>query len=246
MSSVNTIDYNSFYSTIFGNSSSSSNSMGLGGQLADYASIRNGSYAKLLKAHYAKQEKEKSGVSDEEKAATNKAYSTVKSSAEDIKSSLSALDSASLYEKGSYTVTSASGEKSESEYNYDAIYDKLSSFVDNYNSLINSSASENAGSTHHLALNLASSTARNSNLLAKVGISSDTEGKLSIDRDKLNSADVSTVKTLFSGSGSYGDSVSSRASMMMSIANNKLGSGTYNNKATAASAATESIYSSTV
>ncbi len=250
MSAINgsSMDYSSFYSNLFGGSSNSSNSLGLGGMLTDYASIRNGSYTKLLKAHYAKQEQEKTGATDEEKKEVNKAYSSVKSAAQNLSDAADALSANSLYQKGSYQVTDSKGEKTDSDYNYDAIYDKLNSFVDSYNSLLNAAGSEKAASTNHLALNMASSTTRNSNLLSKIGVTQDKDGKLSIDRDKFNKSDINTIKTLFQGSGGYGDSVSNRADMMASIATNKIGSNsTYNSKAAKDAASLDSsLFSSTV
>ncbi len=246
MSSVS-FDSTSFYSSLFGTSSSSStNSLGLSGMLSDYASIRNGSYSKLLKAHYAKQEAESSGSTDEEKEATKKAYSAVKSAADSVSSALSSLQSSSLYQKGEYQVTSSSGEKTDSEYDYDAVYEKLSAFVEGYNSLLNSAGSENATSTNHLALNMASSTSVNMNLLSSIGISQDEDGQLSIDRDKFNESDLNVVKNLFQTNGGYGDSVGNRASMMASIATNKLGTGNYTSSGTSASSYLDSVYSSTV
>ena len=64
MSGINSFsDYSSKYnsnidySVLFGTASNSS--VGTANYLSDYASIRNGSYKKLMKAYYAKQDTEK-------------------------------------------------------------------------------------------------------------------------------------------------------------------------------------------
>ena len=68
---------NTDYSALFGNLSTSAQTSSTSGfSLLDYASIKNGSYAKLLKAYYAKDSTEKTAeekkdiVSDLEKIAS--------------------------------------------------------------------------------------------------------------------------------------------------------------------------------
>ena len=55
---TNKYNSNVDYSALFGGTSNSS-SLGGTNILSDYASIKNGSYGKLLKAYYAKQDAEK-------------------------------------------------------------------------------------------------------------------------------------------------------------------------------------------
>ena len=225
MSSINSISSND-YSSLFSNLSSSSSkesSSAFGGStiLGDYASIKNGSYSKLLKAYYKKQNTQESA---EKTATANKAYSTVNSDAASLKKAADALDDNSLYAEGSYSVTDSKGEKTDSKYNYDAIYKKLSAFVDSYNELVKSGASEEASAANRTTLNLVRATSSNSGLLEDIGITTDKDGKMSIDRDKFNSANISTVRTLFQGGGSYGSTAANKASLIGSIASNKTSS----------------------
>ena len=82
--------------------------------------------------------------------------------------------------------------------------------------------------------------------LEDIGVTADSDGKLSIDRDKFNQARITTIKSLFQGSGSYGDVTSSRASMMNSIASNKLGTSTYSSSGKKSSDTLDTLYSATV
>jgi len=211
----------SWFNTGTSKSSSSSGLDAIYSNLTDNSLIRNGTYGKLMKAYYGKSDS-KSSISEEEAEESSAAYSKVKSGADSLKSAASALDDADLYKKGSYTVTSSDGSKKESEYDYDKIYDKLNDFVKSYNSTLSSAGSEEASKANKTALNMVSATAANSDLLKKIGITSDSDGKLSIDRDKLNSADVSTIKSLFSNTGSYGSTIVNKAEVISKTAETEL------------------------
>ena len=50
--------------------------------------------------------------------------------------------------------------------------------------------------------------------LAKIGITMKNDGTLSLDKDAFMKADMSTVKSLFQGNGSYGYRVSAQSSMI--------------------------------
>ncbi|MCR4944405.1 MAG: flagellar filament capping protein FliD [Clostridium sp.] len=251
MSSVNSIfsnDYSYLLNSSQSNrsySTSSADTTGIIGMLGNYSSIKNGSYGKLLKAYYAQQSSEKSSKTLSEES--QKAYSLVKNNASDLKNAATALSSDSLYKKGEYTVTDSKGNKTDSEYDYDTIYKNLSNFVDSYNSLLGAAASEKATATNNLALRMVATSATNVFMLDDIGVTADSDGKLSIDRDKFNQASITTIKSLFQGSGSYGDVTSSRASMMYSIATNKLGSSnTYNSGGKNSSDVLSSLYSASV
>ena len=58
--------------------------------------------------------------------------------------------------------------------------------------------------------------------LDEIGITINTDNTLSIDKDTFMKADMEKVKGLFSGSGSYGYSVSAKASMIDYQAHNEV------------------------
>ncbi len=241
MSSINT-DYSALFSSLSASSTSSSNSGSLESLYGDYASIKNGSYGKLLKAYYAKQDKEAAAEEADENKTT---YTRVKSSASSLASAADALTDSSLYAKGSYKVTKADGSTEDSDYDMDTIYEKVSSFVDSYNSAISAGSALDSGSVSTRTLSMVSFTTKNSNLLKSIGITQSSEGKLSVDEDKFKNADINTIKSLFSGSGSYADTVANKANVISSLAANKLSTySSYNSSGSYDSSTVSSLYNS--
>lgn len=229
---------NSDYSSLFSSLSASSGTQGYGSSLeslyGDYSSIKNGSYGKLLKAYYAKQEKTyKADEADDNKGV----YTRVKSGASTLAKDADALTSSSLYTKGSFKVTKKDGTTEDSDYDMDSIYEKASAFVKSYNSTINAGSAIDSGAVSTRTLSLVQLTSKNKNLLGSVGISLSSDGNLSIDEEKFKSADINSIKSLFSGTGSYADAVANKANVISSLAANKLStysqytsSGSYDNK----------------
>ena len=212
---------NSDYSGLFSSFGVSSNNTGnsLESLYGDYSSIKNGSYGKLLKAYYAKQEKEyRTEEADDNKGV----YSKVKANASTLSKDADALTSSSLYAKGSFKVTKKDGSTEDSDYDMDKIYEKVSSFVKSYNSTVNAGASIDSGAVANRTLSLVQLTSKNKNLLNSVGISISNDGNLSVDEEKFKSADINSIKSLFSGTGSYADAVSNKADVLASLAESKL------------------------
>ncbi|MCR5236222.1 MAG: flagellar filament capping protein FliD [Lachnospiraceae bacterium] len=216
---MSSVDFSGFFGTQNTQSTSLSNMLG------DYASIKNGSYGKLLKAYYKKQETDY--ASSDEAKAENAKFTRLKSYASDLKSAASAINDTSLFAKGDYDVTYADGSKGKSEYNMDKIYEKAKSFVDSYNSAIRSGSSTKDGSKlSDRTLSLVEFTAKNANLLSQIGITASSkegeEGTLSIDEDKFKKASGATMKSLFTGSGSYASVVENKASIIGSMAESQM------------------------
>ncbi len=183
------------------------NSMGMNSFFSDYASIKNGSYGKLMKAYYTENK------SDSVKSMGDKISKKVVSSQEEkviskVQSSTDALkDSAdALLAKGKDSVfESADAEK---------IYNAVSTFANNYNKVMEAVADSGTSSIVSRGQSMGNNTLVNSKALAKVGISVDANNKLSIDKDTFMKADMSKVENLFKGSGSFGYQVSAQASML--------------------------------
>ena len=100
MSGINSLsDYSSKYnsnidySALFGTASNSS--VGTANYLSDYASIRNGSYKKLMKAYYAKQDTEKSTTKQD----TVQKSTLMGSSADSLKVAADKLNDSELFDK---------------------------------------------------------------------------------------------------------------------------------------------------
>lgn len=208
------------YSTLFSSLStkSSSNSMSLD-FLSDYASIKNGSYGKLLNAYYAKDRTGTSASSSTSTAADSASVlSKVESDAEALKKSADSLitkGTKSLFKEIDITTTDESGvSKTSKGYDKDAIYKAVASFVSDYNSLIDSTGKSNTTSITSRTASMENMTNSNKNILSKMGITIGSDNKLSIDEKTFKSADMTSVKSLFNGTGSYAYQVSAQASMI--------------------------------
>lgn len=218
--------------------------------LGDYASIKNGSYAKLMKAYFAKDSSDsvKSLAKDTTKNKTvtseeAKALTKVQSTTDALKEAADALlvkGSKSVFEKKDVTKTDANGvETTSKEYDIEGIYKAVNSFVTGYNQVINAVDAVDVSSITNRASNMVNNSIANLKLLNKIGISINADSTLSLDKDTFMKSDMSKVQALFQGTGSYGYQVSAQASMMNFAADNAASkastytvSGTYNNYST--------------
>lgn len=215
----------------------SSNSMST--FLTDYASIKNGSYLKLMKAYYGGDNNVSSRVSDSTATSKDSAkkLTSVQDAANDLKEAADALNttgSKSVFNKKK--VEKEDGTVAE-EYDVNAIYKKVNQFVTSYNDLLKSTDSVSSDSLNRALKNLISTSKANSSMLRDIGILVHSDGSLTIAEDTFKEADMEKVKSLFSGKNSYGTQISARASMVdyaaqreASKANtyNKYGSYNYN------------------
>lgn len=233
MSSINFSNMGgSDYSALFGSLSTNNNNSAAGTSnlLADYASLKNGSYKKLAKAYYQKTEK---GTSTEQKDEIKKEIKdnkVLQSGADALKETLDKMtDSKSLFNDKIET-TDADGNK-KLDYDYDKIKKSLKSFVEEYNKIIDKGAESDQKAVLRNTLNMTKMTSKNSNLLSRVGISIEEGNKLSFDEEEFKNAPITTLRTLFSGTGSYADSVAVMAKNISNAAayeNNKLSNYTAN------------------
>lgn len=183
--------------------------------LSDYASIKNGSYGKLMKAYYAKDKSDEvSSLAEHKKtssesADTAKTLAKVQSATDDLKESADAL-----------LVT---GEKS--VFKEDAItedtYKAVSSFINDYNGVLSATDDVNSTSILNRTLNLTKATENNADLLASVGITIGKDNTLSIDKETFMKADVATAKSIFQGVGSFAYRASAQASLINFSADNE-------------------------
>lgn len=206
------------------NQSKSTTSVGMGIDLSTYGLIRSGSYGKLLKAYYATGT-DATGVGKAAETTTStskdsaKVIAAVESTADDLAASAKALyttGSKSLFEKKS--VTDSEGKTTE-QYDMDAIYKAVNSFVEDFNSAVSAAGKSNATSIANAGASMVNNAKYNSKLLGEVGIKIDsTTQQMSIDEDTFKKADMTKVKSLFSGNGSFAYSTAVKASMLKSNA----------------------------
>lgn len=192
----------------------------LGINYSDYASIRNGSYRQLLNAYYKSDASDavKSSLSTSTSKDDSKTLASIKSAASDMKESAAALvtsGSKSVFKK--VTTTDDKGVK-KTDYDTDAIYKAVSSFVEDYNALVDAVDKSDTTRILRAGLSMVKNTSANSNLLSQIGITVGTDSKLTVDEEAFKKANMEKVKSLFQGSGSYGYQVQTQAALIESHA----------------------------
>ena len=227
-------DYSILFSSLNSSSSKSSNSL-YGINFADYASIKNGSYGKLLKAYY-----KQNSTSDSTSSATTVSSlsktsvdATVKKELNDIQTySNEVRDSAAaLMEKGSKSVF-----KNE---DMDKVYEAVSALTEDYNTLMEKGQASSSSSVTKSADSMAYMVKGYEDSLNEIGITIGKDNQLSIDKDTFMNADVDKVKSLFNGNSSLSYLISSKETAIGNTAyseSNKstlyTANGTYSNLST--------------
>lgn len=173
-------------------STSSSKSTGVASSLGDYSMIRNGTYKKLLTAYY-----DKNGRSEEV---------TTKEKTEKM-NLVSAKESADSLNKAANDLYATEFTKD----NIDTIRSNIKSFVDAYNSMIDKGSEVDNTRVLRNVLSMTGSTSVNAGLLSDTGITIGDGNKLKFDESKLENVDMSVLKTLFSGRGSFIDRIAQRS-----------------------------------
>ena len=225
MNGIN-LNNSSNISSLFGSLSSNGTSDSL---LSDYASLKNGSYKKLMKAYYKElgssstsdSESLKKTSSSEQTSADKKSIA-IKDAVSSLAESADALTNSSLYTKKTITTKDENGNEVETlDYDRDAIYDAVSTFVTNYNKATSTAADNGSDRVLRQTINMQSATTTNAKMLAKIGITIGKDKTLSVDKETLNKADVATIQSIFGNGGSYGSTISSKASLIYSSASHQ-------------------------
>ena len=210
----------------FGTGSASSSNL-----LADYYSIKNGSYGKLMKSYY-NQLNESTASSTSKSSSTDKTASTnttkatvakdVKSAADTLKTSANAMLDSKLYAK--VTSTDEDGNKTEA-VDTDKVFKAASDFVDSYNKMLKSGAKSDSSMVKSNISSMTSNTTVNSKALANIGITINEDKSLSIDEEKFKNANMNDVQSLFGSRGGYGYQIAALATSASFAASNSFTSG---------------------
>lgn len=211
-------------SSLFGSSSSSSFYSSLG----DYASIRTGNYKRLLKSYYAKMNASENGSSAKKSSSdvyrnmranttvADQGMTAVKSDTDDLAKSAGELLTKgykSLFNEKDITITNAeTGEKTTAKsYDMDAIAKAVKSFVSDYNSVVKSGAGSSNSNVVRNTQYMTKQTSIYKNSLSDVGITIGDDNTLSLDEEKLKSANIETLKRVFNGSTSFAAQTANRS-----------------------------------
>ena len=188
--------------------------------LSDYASIKNGSYGKLMKAYYGNVNSSGTTASERktktnnvlEKILEEKKNPTVSREAQEANSNLTSGISnliksvSTLQNDATYTV-SEDGKSAA-----DKVVSAVKSYVSVYNDVVSAAKNSNlASKTSHIASMMRGSEAYAAKL-AEIGITINRDGTLQLNEGKLKGTDISKVQNLFSKEDvmSYGSTVMSR------------------------------------
>ena len=199
--------------TSMNQSSSSSSTMNLYSAFSEYSIIKSGTYRKLVKAYY--DETGNSAVTStisktntDTTSTETKQFTEIKSATDTLSKSATALvtkGSKSLFNaKETTKVDESTGtETTVKEYDMKAIQEAVSSFIKEYNNTIDVAAETDNRTILRNTLNLTKQTAAYETSLEKIGITINEDNTLSLNEEKFNSADITSIKSLFNDTQSF-------------------------------------------
>lgn len=254
---------NQDYSYLFQSLSSSSSGAANLNFLSDYASIKNGSYGKLMKSYYGTgldagkttsgkkyssnnvvdrilEEKKNPKVSKE----AQEANANLTTGLTSLKTSVSALQNSKTYTDTENGQSAA-----------DKVVSAMKDYVSNYNDVVNAAKGSTLTRKTAYVENMMSSTAANADKLSEIGVTINSDGTLELNAGKLKEAGISKVQELFSPDNimSYGSTIASRVKFAggsttstnatnSTETNNTTGSGALSLKADAKKLASDELY----
>lgn len=177
--------------------SSGNNGTGLNtiyNNLGDYNTIKRGTYKKLLTAYYDKSAKtdtsKKTGKDTTKIETDTQKYATTQKYADKLGKAAEKLvdrKNADVFQKGKE----------------DELVSATKEFVSSYNSLLENAAASKATRVSDLANRMESNTRAYSKSLEKIGIKIEDDNTLTVDSEKLKSADRAQVKKILGSSSSF-------------------------------------------
>lgn len=199
---------------------SSGNGSGNTNFLADYASIKSGSYGKLMKAYYDIGTSS-STVSSGSKATTNNVLETILEErrnpvvSEDVKEANANLAAgiptlknavATLQNDNTYTNTQ-NGQNAT-----DKVASAMKNFVSQYNEVVSAAKQSTLSNKTAYIANIMKTTKENTDGLAEIGITINSNGTLQFNEGKMKATGITKVQEMFSSKDtmSYGSTVMSR------------------------------------
>lgn len=227
INSFNTNSINTLFSSV---SNKNGNSALNGIDFSMYNSIKTGSYGKLVKAYYTKdldstntfgvqadKFKDKVSAVDVSKQKLNAAE--VKNDSKQLSETAALLRKDSLWKKE--TIKDENGVSSQ-KYDTDKIYKAAKQFVDDYNSVIESAGESQDNKVLKSAANIVEATKLNEKSLNNIGITINKDNTLKIDEEKFKDASMVSAKNLFSGTGSFGQTIQMDSTRIYSSAVSQL------------------------
>lgn len=198
--------FNFNISSLFGNIGSGSSNLFGSFDFSNYASIKNGSYGKIVKSYYAEQTKASGSnktstvkPAKKEETVDKTGMAKMKKESDELRSAAEALNEEDLWKQNN------------GEYDMDKIISAIKKFASEYNDVENQASKVSSKDIAQDVKYMGSMTSTMSKALSKVGISVGTDGKLSVNEDEMKKANVSSIKSLFTGVVSYGSQIADKA-----------------------------------
>lgn len=220
------------YSSLFSGLSTSSNNLFNNINVGDYSQIKNGSYGKLVKQYYKKTVEPNKSINkvDSKNKADKTNASSIKPNA--ITEKLMNKQKQSGVTKTAATSLSDTIKKMTDKNKPEVTKDTVKSFVDKYNNLQKNASKSETGTIKAASTGLSSLTNKNSDKLAKIGITVEKDNTLKIDEEKFKSAKDEDVKSVFKND--YLKDVNKYAEKIDNYAQRDIGKlANYNEKASA-------------
>lgn len=200
----------------------SSGNNGSSNFLADYASIKSGSYKRLMKSYYGMGSSSSTGATGKsgssggyvldkilEERRNPKVSKEAQEANENLTTGLSNLNKSvsALRNEGTFTDTQ-NGQSAA-----DKVVSAVKAYVSDYNDVVSSSKRSTMSNKAAHVANMMKSTKENAEKLAEIGVTINRDGTLKVNEGKLKAAGTSKVQELFSpkDSLSYGSMIASRA-----------------------------------
>lgn len=211
----------------------------MGINVTDYATIRSGSYYKLLKSYYSldssdevkkivnkteKKEETEDKKTESNTDSTNTSTSTsndsastiskVKSASEELASSMDVLGKTGKDSVLAVTeVTDEAGNVTE-KYDTDKSYKAVNEFVTDYNALLDSTYASKSQNIISASDRMARITGYNKSSLEKIGITIGEGNKLKIDEAVFKAANVEDVKKVFQNQDGFAGQINTQISQI--------------------------------
>lgn len=212
------------YSWLFNPSSSSASS--LMNSVGSFSLYNTRGYRAYLKSEYSKSSAAANKVT-ESISTKKKPYNTnaakmdnaTATAYKDFATDTSELAQSAVKLSGSDAFTLKDGQ---TKYDMEKISSLAQDYVNKYNDVVKNSTSVKNVSSLQKTKYLISETNANKRMLEKVGVTINEDDTLSFNADTFKKADMSNIKSLFSGYNSYASRVSAKASSINRIVNNEI------------------------
>lgn len=209
----NQVDTFNFYSgnqttnSLFNTNSSTST---LGSLLQDYSLMKTSGYRSLVNSYYNKTTNNTInsiyGDTTTKEPSDTKSYTTLRDTAGELYTS-----SMSLASNGSDSLF-----KTDSEGNFDRkkITEAITNFTNDYNKTLEAAADVNNSKASQTASFMVSGTKAFETNLNKIGITVGKDNKLSVNKEQLEKASISSIKSVFNGTNSYAANTATKATQI--------------------------------